>query len=187
MLIPFGVLAASGGGDLAAFELISTTVLGSAQASVTFTNSGTWAPYKHLQIRVTARSTNTGAGNDGLWLQLNGDTGSNYAWHRLEGNGSTVPSGAGTSTTWMLQGLAARASQGSGIFSAAIIDLLDAFGTKNKTVRSLNGSVTTANPSVALGSGVWLSTSSLTSATLKPDAGFSFDTGSRFSIYGIKG
>ena len=178
----------SGAGATGDYELISTSVLGSAQASVTFTNSGTWTPYKHLQIRVTARSSNTGAGNDGLWLQFNADTGSNYAWHRLEGNGSSAVSGAGTSTTWMLQGLAARASQASGIYSAAIIDILDALSTsKNTTVRSLNGSMTGTNPSVALGSGVWLNTAALTSATLKPDAGYNFETGSRFSLYGLRG
>lgn len=186
MLLPLGILAsASGGAD---YELIATTLVTSAQSSVTFNSSAAWASYKHLQIRVTARSTNGGAGNDGLWLQLNADTGSNYSWHRLEGNGSNAVSGAGTTTTWMLQGLAARASQAAGVFSAAIIDLLDFANTsKNKTVRSLNGSVTSTNPSVALGSGVWLNTAAVTSATLKVDAGQNIDAGSRFSLYGLKG
>jgi hypothetical protein len=179
----------AGGGAAADYELISTTVLSSSAASVTFSGLGTSAAaYKHLQIRVTARSTNGGAGNDGLWLQFNGDTGSNYAWHRLEGNGSSVSSGAGSSTTWMLQGLAARASQASGVFSAALIDILDFANTsKNTTSRSLNGSMTSTNPSVALGSGVWLNTAAVTSATLKPDAGYDFLTGSRFSLYGLRG
>ena len=188
--MPFGLgfFATAGAGAAGSFDLLETQVLGTSAASVTFSSLGTYSNYKHLQVRFTARSTNSGTASDGLWMQFNGDTGSNYAWHRLEGNGSTVVSGAGTSATWILIGVAPRDGNTANIFSAGVCDVLDAFeSTKNKTIRSLNGVTGTGNPGVFLNSGFRNNTAALTSMTLLPDAGQSFTANSRFSLYGIKG
>lgn len=187
MLIPLGIIA-SAGASAGSFDLLETQVLGSSQASVTFSSLSTYSSYKHFQIRFTARSTNSGTANDGLWIQFNGDTGANYAWHRLEGNGSTVVSGAGASSTWILMAVAPRNGNTANIFSAGVCDILDAFDTsKNKTIRAINGVTGTGNPGVFLNSGFRNNTAALTSMTLLPDAGQSFTANSRFSLYGIKG
>ena len=191
--MPFGLgffaTAGASAASAGSFDLLETQVLGSNAASVTFSSLSTYAStYKHLQIRFTARSTNSGTASDGLWLQFNGDTGANYAWHRLEGNGSTVTSGAGTSSTWMLMAVAPRSGNTANIFSSGVCDVLDAFeSTKNKTIRSLNGLTGTGNPGVFLNSGFRNNTAALTSMTLLPDAGQSFTASSRFSLYGLKG
>jgi hypothetical protein len=69
------------------------------------------------------------------------------------------------------------------------VDLLDAYSTtKNKTTRSLSGGIVQSSESgVALSSGLWRSTSAITSATLLSGTGSNLSIGSRFSIYGIKG
>ena len=186
MLIPFGFLA-SAGGAAGSYELISTTLLGSTTASVTFTNGGAWAGYKHLQVRVTGRiATAAGTGGVDWCLRFNGNASEIYAFHYLNGNGSTVTSfGAGTQNKIVFIASMPSATLAAGIYNAAVIDILDFAGTKNKTVRSFVG--TPGNNWVALNSGLWESTAALTSLTFFDTSALNFAAGSRFSLYGIKG
>lgn len=187
MLIPFGVLAATGGGDPAAYELISSTILSADTPSVTFSSLNTLAAaYKHLQIRVTARSSN-GAVGDSLGLRFNGDSGSNYAEHVLYGNGSSVASGAGSSQTFLSAMTMTGNSAGSNIYAGGVIDILDfASSTKNKAVRSLSGNQ--AQPFVQMRSGLWTSTAPVTSINLySANGATNLLIFSRFSLYGIRG
>jgi hypothetical protein len=182
MLIPLGFLAGSGAGFESDYELISSTILGSAASDVTFASLGTYSStYKHLQIRATARMT-TGS-VFGIYSQLNGDTGANYSHHLLFGNGSTVTSSASTLNTFALTGLSAASTSDSNVFSSTVIDLLDPYSAKNKTFKTLSGVVSTG---IHLHSGIWVNTSSLTSWKLYPQSG-NWAIGSRFSLYGIKG
>ena len=185
MLIPFGIFAAAGAVP-GAYELISTTVLGSAASSVTFSSLGDYSStYKHLQIRSVAKTTTVGDGAEALVLRFNSDSGSNYARHFLSGNGSSVSSGATTSANYVGAGLVTTNSS-IAAFAGNVCDVLDAYSTtKNKTIRTLAG-----HPGslvfIQLLSGVWLNTASITSMTLSPSLG-NFITGSRFSLYGIRG
>ena len=184
MSIPFGVLSAAGAGGVAGtYELIETQILGSSQSSITFSNLGTYSStYKHLQIRAVTRS-NTAGGLGPMEVRLNGDSGTNYAWHRLGGYGSVVQSGAGTSATFMAIGLVPYNDQTANSFAASVLDILDPYSTsKNTTVRSLAGMPNT----IELRSGAWFNTASVTSVLLKPDSSNTFAIGSRFSIYGIR-
>ena len=183
-LSALGILSAAGAGGVAAvsnYELIETQILGSAQASVTFSSLGTYSStYKHLQIRGTAK-TNQGAIFDLIKVQLNGDTGNNYARHSLLGNGTSVSSGAVSSTSFV--NFAAQGNTTANVFGGFVFDILDAYSTtKNKTTRALAG-VT----EIRLSSGLWANTASITSVTLSPEFGSLFIAGSRFSLYGIKG
>lgn len=181
-LSALGIFSAAGAGGVVAgaYELIETQVLASAQASVVFSSLGTYsATYKHLQIRATHLSS--GAGAVDLLMRLNADTGSNYNNHALVGNGSAVSSIAGTSTSSMRIGFVA-----GGQFGASITDILDAYSTtKNKTSRTLVGAIADVNE-IQLASAAWRNTASITSITLLPSAG-NIATGSRFSLYGIRG
>jgi hypothetical protein len=181
MLIPLGILAGSGG-VAGSYELIATEILGSAQSSVTFSSLGDYSSiYKHLQIRAVTKQTTTGGQN--LRIQLNGDSGSNYAWHYLLGNGSSVSSSGGASANFAFAGNLPHANQTSQ-FGAIVLDLLDPFSTtKNKTLRALNAESST---NIWLASGLYMSTSSTTSITLFSGSG-NLTAGSRFSLYGVKG
>jgi len=189
-LIPLGFWAASGaggGGAAADYELISTTVLGSSAASVTFSGLGTSAAaYKHLQLRMTARTDYASANLGEANIQFNGDTGSNYAWHSLLGTGSTVASQNGTSQTSARFSNIPYGSSTASMFSAGVVDILDFNSTsKNKTLRALNGVANSSDWRVSLFSGAWFSTSAITSFTITPNIA-NFVTGSRFSLYGLK-
>lgn len=183
MLIPLGFLAASGV-SAGSFDLLETQVLGSDTASVTFSSLSTYAStYQHLQLRITARSSWASA-QAGLVMQLNADTGSNYSYHGLGGNGSSVSSFAGANQSFMYQGVATGNTATANAFSGVVIDILDSFETtKYKTVRALFGNSTTE---VGIHSGSWRNTNALTSILLKTDVTSNLLTGSRFSLYGWK-
>lgn len=185
MLLPLGILAsASGGAD---YELVATTVVGTAVPSVTF-NTSALSQYKHLQIRMTTRSSTTYG--DDVILRFNGDTGSTYSHHLLVGNGSNANSYNGTNQTFIKGGYTIATDQTASSFGAGIIDILD-FGDTNKykTTRNLTGGNASGGQGsqIQLWSGNWRSTSAVTSIVLSTYAAANFLTGSRFSLYGLKG
>ena len=72
-------------------------------------------------------------------------------------------------------------------FGAVIMDILDYGNTnKNKTVRALSGAASAANQ-IMLSSDLWANTAAITSLTVTCSGGGYYTTGSRFSLYGIRG
>jgi len=190
MPIPLGVLAVAGAGPSAgaAYELLETTVLGTATASVTFSNLDTnyGSTYQHLQLRVVAR-TDRADTDDFIVLRFNGDSGNNYATHVLRGNGTNVQSSAPRTSyaNIEIQAITA-ATQTANSFGAVIIDILDPFETsKNTTIRAFTGLTGSFN-FVSLDSGLWINTNAVTTILLDQSFGSNFVTGSRFSLYGLR-
>jgi hypothetical protein len=184
MPITLGILAQSRQAvSTGAFDLLETQVLGSSAASVTFSSLGTYASsYEHLQLRMTLRQdTNSNV----LRIRMNGDSGSNYRSHTLNGNGSSVLSST-ESTTSIFTYSAAASLDVANLFSGHVLDVLDAFSTtKNTTTRNFSGHSGTYKD-VNLTSGAWFNTASMTSIEILP-ASSNWVTGCRFSLYGIKG
>ena len=180
-LFPLGILSAAGagGGAFASdYDLLETQILGSTQASVVFSSLGAYSPtYKHLQLRVVYTDSSSASN-----LRFNGDSGSNYSIHQLFGDGSSTGSGGATSQTSLFLPITTNSSTQ---FGSYITDILD-FGstTKNKTVRSLGGFSSTG-PYSLMRAGAYLSATAITSITILGVGGLL--TGSRFSLYGIKG
>ena len=173
--------AAGGGGG--AFDLLETTTLTTSASSVTFSGLGAYSDYKHLQIRMVVK--NTGASENNLGFQLNSDTATNYASHRLYGNGTSVISNGAATQDKMLYLTMPDSTDAANIFGSAIVDVLDFSSTsKNTTFRWLWG-MNGADTHVGLGSGLWNSTSAVTSISTFPFSS-TFVAGSRFSLYGVK-
>ena len=174
------------------YDLLATTILTSATSSVTFSSLGDYAAdYQHLQIRCVTRGSDGATAFENVRARFNGDTGNNYVWHLLSGNGSSVLSEtAGANQSNILAGVSAGGSQPANLFVPAVIDILDFANTsKNTTIRHLSGGPrpTGGENRVSLGSGAWLNTAALTSILLFPQAAPNFVSGSRFSLYGIRG
>ena len=185
MLLPLGILASASGGSTD-YELITTTVLGSSQASVTFSSTAAWANYKHLQIRGAAVET-AGGGIDSLIMRFNGDTAANYSWHGMYGiNNSASAAGGNSSSTPYIAYINADGASNQR-FSPIIIDILE-FSSTNKTKisRSLSSAIGSVDRGVTLKSTLWNSTAAITSIVLSGASG-NLDAGSRFSLYGLKG
>jgi len=140
MLIPFGVFSAgvSSIAPAGSYDLISTTILGSTTASVTFDVSTLSATYKHLQIRSVSRVTGSFGTVDDLMTFNLSTTG--YTSHYLLGNGSAASSGASTGRANMITyNSSSGATSASNVFGANVLDILDAFSTsKNKTIRGIS-------------------------------------------------
>jgi hypothetical protein len=182
-LFPLGILSAAGvSGFSSDYELISSTILGTTQAEVVFDVSSFASTYKHLQIRATGRTNRSGT-VDFAKLTFNGVT-SGYSRHYLLGDGSSVSSSGGTSAAFMYGPRFSGNNASANVFGVGVIDILDPFSsTKNKTVRQLTGEAT----QLWLTSGAYLSTTPVSSIGFAPEIGTTFLTGSRFSLYGIRG
>ena len=177
------------------FESIATVTVGSGgSADVTF--SSIPSEFEHLQIRALAQTDRGTYGIDSIQMQLNSDTGSNYATHWLYGDGGSTNSTALTSNTYLRPGdgqIGTSTGNSSLVWGAAVIDFLDYKNTnKYKTVRALqgvdvNGTVGGIGGRVGIGSGIWLSTNAITSIKLYPQAGTNWTQYSHFALYGIRG
>jgi len=165
------------------YESIATATGTGSSGVMTF--SSIPATYTHLQIRGFTKSTSSGSN----WkVQFNGDTGSNYANHYLESNGSTVSAGAELTQTGMNFYAATATSTAASVYAAMVMDILDyTSSNKNKTVRTLSGVDTNGGGNNDFNSGLWYATpAAITSITITLNSG-SFDTNSKIALYGIKG
>lgn len=184
--IPLGILAASGGAA-GAMELISTQLISSPTSSLTFWDIP--ATFKHLQVRWVAR--NGGSTSADMLFRINNDTGSNYARHRLLCDGGSVLSNASTNSNRInLERGNTYSGSDFRVFSSGVMDVLDYSSTvKNTTIRASIGQLD-ANAGityVSLVSGLWNNTAAVSALTFLPDSSGSFASGTRFSLYGIKG
>lgn len=182
------LLESGTGGGGGAYESIATITAAGGETSLSFTSiPGTYAS---LQIRALVRTLRALSGTDSMQVTFNSDTGSNYAHHRLTGDGSTAAAGGSASTTsaTIINTATVMDSSTAGIFAGNIIDIHDyASTTKNKTMRAFSGANgNTADTSFLMGlsSGLWVNTATITSITFTNS--FGFKAGSVFSLYGIK-
>ena len=177
-----------GGNDVilgGSYDAIGTAVVGAGGATdVTF--SSIPQTYKHLQIRGISRDNRASTANSVL-IRVNGDTGSNYAFHRLIGDGST-PSASGLATqTEAYAYIEPCASSTSNIFGTGIIDVLDYTNTnKTKVFRTFGSNDQNGSGFITLYSGLWNNTSAISTIRLYPDNSASFVQYTQFDLYGIK-
>lgn len=181
-----GIMASQISGHLwapeGAYDSLATVTLSGTATSITF--AGIPTGYKHLQVRYIGRTDWATAGADFLY-SLNGDTtNSNYAYHRLGGEGSVAFAQASTSSR--IVGINNGANAGANMFAAGVMDILDYSSiTKNKTIRNLVGSDRNGSGLVALYSNLYISTSAVTSISLITENG-SWVANSQFALYGVK-
>jgi hypothetical protein len=181
-----GIMASAISGNLNSYESIATTTVGSG-GSATVTFSSIPSTYKHLQLRIMAK-TDRALDRDPITVKFNSDSGSNYAEHTLSGNGSSASAGAGSSLTSTTIYRATGNTGATNIFGVIVYDLLDYANTnKYKTGRYLGGYDANGAGDIYLGSTLWRSTSAITTIALTPSIGTNFLQHSSFALYGIKG
>ena len=179
-----GVIASQITGHLStnSYESIATATGTGSSGVITF--SSIPSTYKHLQLRMTGRSS---GGNTEIAFTCNSDTAANYSRHYLYGDGSTTGAGASTSTTSMSIGYVAASTALASTNAVNVLDILDYANTnKYKTFRILTGlDVNGAGGFVQLSSGAWRSTSAISTLTLT--LANNYTTATQFALYGIKG
>ena len=170
---------------LGSYDSIQSTIVGSGGTG-TITFSSIPSTYKHLQIRGIWR-TNRGTTVDLGSMRFNNDTGSNYGYHFLVGDGGGVAADAviNLSSIYLFRPTGNTAT--ANVFTPFIIDILDYSNTnKFTTIRVLAGEETNSVGSVWLTSGLWRNTDAITSLTISPLTGPDWMQYSSFALYGIK-
>jgi hypothetical protein len=165
------------------FESIASATGTGSSGTISF--SSIPSTYSSLQIRCCILAS---ASNEFVSLQFNSDTASNYTRHNIQGLGSSVVAdGAAGQSNINLDGN--YWGPQSTYPTVLIIDILDyASTTKFKTVRVFNGQDNNSNRGqVGLCSGLYRSTSALSSIAINISGGINFTTDSTFALYGIKG
>ena len=169
------------------YESIATVTATGSSSTVLFT--GIPSTYQHLQLRFIVRDNNTSSDN-GVNVRVgNGsiDSGANYAFHRLRGNGASASAdGYASQTAGNL--VTASASATADSYSVGVIDFLDYRDTnKYKTFRNLHGYDFNGSGSVWMISSLWMSTSAINQIEFSLGGGKVFTNKSVFALYGIKG
>ena len=173
----------AGGGDFA--SIATVTVGGGGAANIEFTSiPGT---YQHLQIRGIFRDNRSNSGNGSYGaLTFNGAT-TNFAVHQLYGDGASAAAYGAASQSNIEVARIADAGASASIFGAFVIDVLDYASTsKNKTVRAFAGFDRNGGGQVYLWSGLWASTSAITSLKIADAGGTLFSQYSEFALYGLR-
>jgi len=165
------------------YQSIATTTVGSG-GSTTITFSSIPSTYTHLQLRGIGRDNL----NDIVLMTFNSDTGTNYARHRLIGNG-TAASATGTTSLANIPLLAnAGLPTAANTFGVFVIDILDYTNTnKYTTARVLSGQDSNGSGGVDFTSGLWLNTNAISNITLTNGGSAVFQQYTQFALYGIKG
>jgi hypothetical protein len=173
--------AVTGGVSVGSFESIATVTVGSGgSSSVSFTSIPN--TYTHLQIRGIGQSASA---DYYVRYQFNGDSGTNYYHHSLTGDGSSASAAAGSNSDGSFAGPQMGYNTGS-VRGVHICDILDYANTnKYKTCRVLGGYDNNGSGVVTLHSGLWKSTSAITSISIFPYAG-NLTQYTHFALYGIK-
>ena len=156
------------------------TVGGTGTTSVNFTNIPN--TYSHLQLRFVSLN----ASAQSVIMQFNGDTGSNYAKHSMNGNGSTgLAQGYSGQSYFNLQGYRVAASTPNPV--VGIVDILDYSNTnKAKTARILSGFDANGTGEIDLNSGLWTNNNAITSILIRLESNGTINQHSQFALYGVK-
>lgn len=155
------------------YEAIATQTLGSAAASVTF--SSIPSTYTDLVVVYAGNQVT----QDNFSLQFNADTGTNYSSTTLYGDGTNAASQRFSSTSSIYGPILDATTQSNLI--AQIQNYSNSTTYKTTLIRGNSSSFrTTATV------GLWRSTSAITSVKCQILGGSNFNSGSVFSLYGIK-
>lgn len=166
------------------YEPIATTTLSSTASQVSFTSiSGTYTDI----VAVCLIKATTGT-NETLKIQVNGDTGNNYSCTYLQGSASDGAYSARASNISLILGQANNNGipTGASTFGSFISHFMNyANTTTYKTVLSRGNSLGSPGDATGAAVSLWRSTSAITSIRFFVNTG-NFDTGSTFTLYGIK-
>jgi len=161
---------------------IATNTLGSAAASVTFSSiSGS---YTDLFVMCNGQNATQDGWEAGI--TFNGDTGSNYSFTYVGGNGSTASSSRVSNAAFIgSAGLASwtTVADKPGIYSFNVMNYSNTTTYKTTIGRNGYGSGSFASTDAVVG--LWRNTNAITSITLTVRNSGSFASGSTFTLYGI--
>ena len=168
---------------MSTYTPIASLTLSSAQSSVTF--SGIPQTYTDLVLVTNWASSNS---LSFLYIQFNSDTGSNYSFTELYGNGSAA--GSYRESNQSIPWVSSNVGVPSTIKANTIMNFMNySNSTTYKTwIARMNSVDAPSYPGTAASVGLWRSTNAITTITLKnrtSGVDYNFASGSTFNLYGI--
>ena len=165
------------------YTLISSQVLGSSAASVTF--SSIPQTYKDLVLRVSVRD-DYAAENEVLDIKFNGTT-TGYSYTYNVAGGGTSASRRGSSATLWRNSYTNGGSATANAFSSSEMYIPSYTASQNKPMSSINFVESNdTNASMGVMAALWQNTAAITSiAIYAVNGSYNFVTGSSFYLYGI--
>lgn len=159
----------------ATYDSIATTTLGAAASTITFSS----IPGTYTDLRLVLANVFTSYGLDTVRIRFNSDTGSNYSYTMLTGDGASASSSRASGT----QPIVGRAGYQSTRPSMILIDIFSYAGSTNKTYLSADAADQNGSGEINRVVGLWRSTSAITSIELR---NVTFEAGATATLYGIK-
>ena len=159
----------------ATYKKIATTTLGSNQATIEFTSIS--GAYTDIVLILSAKAS---GGNMDALIQVNSDTGSNYSFTALSGNGSSA-----SSNTYSNQNSGYGDLNGyinTSNFNVEIIQFMNYSNTT--TYKTFLSRASTAGNGLDAIVNLWRNTAAITS--IKLSGSQTYATGTTATIYGIK-
>jgi len=171
------------------YELISTSTVGAtAVASIDFTSIS--STYTDLLVVYSLRTSLTGGPYhfDDCAIRFNGDTGNNYNRLVLRTRQGSTGSGQTISGNLIALYEASAADATANTFGSGQAYITNYASAEHKSVDIMGASESNNSTEVQLGfvSGLWKSTSAITSIKLYSQNGTNFVQYSSASLYGIK-
>lgn len=163
------------------YVALDKVTVGTATGTISFTgiNQG------YTDLVIVAKYGTSGSGNS-MGMRFNGDTGSNYSITTLYGTGSSALSDRASNQTYSLFAYNITSSSSSTLDTQTILNIQNYSNTTtNKTVLERTASIGSAYPGTEAGVTLWRNTAAITSIDLI-SIGYTFQTGSTFSLYGIR-
>lgn len=167
------------------YTLISSNVLGSSAASVTFTSIP--STYTDLVLRVSARA-DAGLNLRGMNITFNSDTATNYSATWLVGDGAAATSSRESSVTSLKRGVDANGnSSTANTFSSVEIYIPSYTVSINKPISSFSTTENNSTTAYATASAnLWRNSATISSIQISVVTSGNFVSGSSFYLYGIK-
>lgn len=156
------------------YDLIDSVTLASSASSVTF--SSITQDYRDLILVGEVKGATVGVQST---FRLNSDSGSNYSYVVMRGNGSTAISASNTSDKGVITYSGSGTPTIANLFLVSFFDYSVTDKHKSVLVRSDNSSATNALANR------WANTASITSIQIIDSGGNSFASGSTFYLYGV--
>lgn len=168
-----------------ALEPIASWVAPGTNTGVDFTNIP--QTYTDLMIVQQVRSNRSANTYELFWQRLNGDTGSNYSYTYLNGNGTTGTSSRLSSQTVTNRFNIPASNATTGVFGTSIIHILNYSNSSNfKTLLCRSSTDLNGSGEINFSVGLWRNTSAITSVNLATETGSNVVAGSIITLYGIK-
>jgi hypothetical protein len=163
----------------ATYEPISTQTLGTATADIFFTS----IPQTYTDLVLIVTGTSASVFN--IAFRVNSDSGSNYSYTELRGDGSAAASSRTTSNTYgRFQSIGRIDTTGMHVTVANFMNYSNT--TTYKTVLNRSNNAGGTVPGVQVTTNLWRSTSAITAINVLSESGANFAVGSTFTLYGIK-